>query len=132
MRCQSRRLLAPALFASLVLLNFSVRAAEWPVPRGPSHEPTPYRYDSAILKQVPKEFLEDSPACTLFARSTYLIDPDGTTETITHEITRFNGRKGIERLGEYKNITYDPTYQTLMLNEARVIKNDGRFVPIEP
>ena len=30
-----------------------------------------------------------------------------------------------------QNITYDPTYQELTLNEARVIKANGRFVPIE-
>ena len=38
----------------------------------------------------------------------YLIEADGTIETISHEITRFNGRKGVEKLGEYRNIIYTP------------------------
>src|SRR5262249_20387954 len=49
-----------------------------------------------------------------------------------HDITRFNGRKGIDKLGEYRNIFYDPSYQKLTLNEARVHKPDGRVIAIEP
>src|SRR5207253_6308096 len=51
--------------------------------------------------------------------------------TITHEVTRFNGRKGIEKLGEYRNIVFDPTYQKLTLNEARIHKADGKVVEVE-
>src|SRR5262249_12216751 len=36
------------------------------------------------------------------------------------------------KLGEYRNIVYDPTFQKLTLNEARIHKADGRIVPIEP
>jgi tetratricopeptide (TPR) repeat protein len=53
-------------------------------------------------------------------------------ETITHEIIRFNGRKGIEKLGEYRNISYDPAHQKLTLHLARVHKADGRVVDIQP
>src|SRR5262249_29462453 len=74
---------------------------------------------------------EEAPACVLHASSTYLVEPDGTVETIVHEVTRFNGRKGIDKLGEYKNITYDPAFQKLTLNEARVHKAGGQTVPIE-
>jgi tetratricopeptide (TPR) repeat protein len=107
-------------------------AADWPVPRGPANEIVAYRYDPAAWKHVPKEFLEDAPACILYAGNTYLVEADGTTEIIVHDITRFNGRKGIDKLGEYRNIVYDPTYQKLTLNEARIHKADGRVVPIEP
>src|SRR5438105_1968258 len=107
-------------------------AAEWPVPRGPAHELAPYQFDSSQWKQVPKAFLEDASACILYSGTTCLVESDGTVETITHEITRFNGRKGIEKLGEYRSISYDPAYQTLILNEACVHKPDGRVVPIEP
>jgi hypothetical protein len=60
-----------------------------------------------------------------------LIEPDGTIETITHEITRLNSRKAIQDLGEYRAITYAPAYEKLTLNEARVIKANGRSVPVE-
>lgn len=109
------------------------RGAEtWPVKRGPSNEPVVYKYDPAEWKKLPKEFLEDFPACTLYNGLTYLVEADGTVEKISHEVTRFTGRKAIERLGEYRNITYDPAYETLTLNEARVFKADGKIVAIEP
>ncbi len=106
-------------------------AADWPVARGPSREPASYHYDPAQWKQVPKAFLDDAPACTLYSGATYLVDADGTTETIIHDVTRFNGRKGIDKLGEYRNITYDPSFQKLTLNAARIHKADGRVVEVE-
>jgi hypothetical protein len=102
------------------------------VPRGPSREPEPHRFDPAQLTRLPKEFLEDAAACVLYAGNTHLVEPDGTIETITHEITRLNGRKGIEKLGEARNITYDPSYQKLTLNEACIHKKDGRKLAVEP
>ena len=99
------------LFALVLLVSASasLRAGDaWPVSRGPSHEPNPYRFDPAQIKHLPKKFLEDSAACVLYAGNTYLVEADGTVETITHEVTRLNGRKGIEKLGEYRNIFYDP------------------------
>jgi tetratricopeptide (TPR) repeat protein len=107
-------------------------AADWPVPRGPSREPQPYHFDAAVLKEVPREFLEDAPACVVYSGVSHLLEADGTVETVTHELTRFNGRKGIDKLGEYRNIFYAPAYQKLTLNEARVHKPDGRVVAIEP
>ena len=107
-------------------------APDWPVPRAASHEPYQYHYDPAQWQQVPVEFLDDAPACTLYSGVTYLVDSDGTVETISHEITRLNGRKAVEKLGEYHNISFDPAYEKLILNEARVIKADGRIVPVEP
>lgn len=126
--------LRPSCGAVLVvlLLSGSARADSWPVQRGPSHEPAPYRYDAKVWSHVPREFLDNYSACILYYGTTHLIDADGTVETITHEITRLGGRKGIDSLGEYRSISYDPTYQTLALNAARVLKPDGRVVEIEP
>ena len=105
--------------------------ATWPVPCGPSREPAPYRYDPAAWKSVRADFLDDAPACTLYAATTHLVEADGTIETISHEITRFNSRKAVEKLGEYKNIVYTPSYQKLTLNEALVHKAGGRTVKVE-
>src|SRR5262245_18543850 len=118
----------PMRLACLVVLLVApaVRAAEeWPVPRGPSREPNPYKYDAKVWAGVPKAFLEDVPACMLYTSTSHLIEKDGTVEIVSHEITRLNGRKGIENLGEYHSIYFDPSYQTLTLNEARVLKADG-------
>ena len=81
---------------------------------------------------MPHEFLDDAAACILYAATTYLVEADGTVETISHEVTRLNGRKGVEKLGEYRNIIYTPSYQKLTLNEARVHKADGRTIDVEP
>ncbi|HZV05289.1 MAG TPA: DUF3857 domain-containing protein [Gemmataceae bacterium] len=123
------------LFALILLssLSASLRAGDvWPVPRGPSHEPNPYRFDPDQIKRLPKTFLEDAAACVLYAGNTHLVESDGTIETITHEVTRLNGRKGIEKLGETRNITFDPSYEKLTLNEACIHKADGRRLNVEP
>jgi tetratricopeptide (TPR) repeat protein/transglutaminase-like putative cysteine protease len=120
---------------ALVAIFYAVpqaRADDWPVPRGPSSEPRPYQYDAKLLKEVPREFLEDAPACILFTRTTYLLEADGTVVSTTHEITRFNGRKGIEKLGEYRSISFNPRFEKVTLNEARVHKADGGLVQVEP
>lgn len=109
----------------------SLRADDWPIERGPSHEPAPFRFDSKLLKTIPKDVLDDATACILYSGTTHLIEPDGTVEAISHEITRLNSRKGIDKLGEYRAIMFDPTFEKLTLNEARIIKSDGKIVPIE-
>ena len=119
--------------ALLLLSAGSVMAGpEWPVARGSAREPVPYTYDAAQWQRVPAEFLDDAPACTLYSGVTYLVEDDGTIETISHEITRLNSRKAIDKLGEYHTIAYDPAYEQVTLNEARVIKADGRLVPVQP
>jgi tetratricopeptide (TPR) repeat protein len=123
------------LLLALVLLGGLVpaaRAEDWPVPRGPSHEPEPYRYDARKPPAVPGDFLDDAIACVLYAGNSYLVEADGTLETVTHEVTRLNGRKGIEKLGEYRNVTYDPAFQKLTLNEARIHKAGGGVVEVQP
>src|SRR6185437_17160241 len=49
----------------------------------------------------------------------------------THEVTRLNGRKGVEKLGEYRSITYTPGYQTLTLHAARIHKAGGKIINVE-
>src|SRR2546423_3996357 len=115
----------------VLLLPRSLRADDWPVQRGAANDIEAYCYDPKAWAQVPREFLDDYSACTLYFSTSHRIEADGPVETITHEITRLNGRKGIEALGEYRNISYDPTHQTLTLNEARILKADGRIVTID-
>jgi tetratricopeptide (TPR) repeat protein/transglutaminase-like putative cysteine protease len=115
----------------LLLVAPVLRADDWPVARGTSHEPLPFRYDAAIVKSIPKAHLDDASACILYAATTNLLEADGTVETISHEITRLNSRKGIERLGEYRSIVFDPTYEKVTLNEAHILKPDGTSVAIE-
>jgi len=105
---------------------------DWPVPRGPSNEPVPYRFDPAVVKKLPHSFIDDASACILYTSTSHLIQADGTVETITHEVTRLGSRKGIDSLGEYQSITFDPNYQKLVLNEARIHKTNGTVVNIEP
>ena len=78
----------PLLLGVALLLGPTSRAAaaDWPVPRGPSREPEPYRYDATAWKQVPREFLDDAPACTLYAGLNHLVEADGTVETVTHRL----------------------------------------------
>jgi tetratricopeptide (TPR) repeat protein len=123
----------PLVLAFVLLFVPPTFAADtWPVDRGPSREPDPVRFDRKMVAAAPKDFLDDAAACVLYAGNTYLIEEDGTTEVITHDLTRLNGRKGIEKLGEYRNIVFDPSYQKLILNEARIHKPDGRTVNVEP
>jgi tetratricopeptide (TPR) repeat protein/transglutaminase-like putative cysteine protease len=116
----------------LAAVTAPVGAEGWPVPRGPSHEPVPYKYDPRQVKCLPRAFREDAPACTFYSGNTYLVEADGSVESITHEIVRFNGRKGIEKLGEYRNASYDPAYQKLTLHVARLHKADGKIVEVQP
>jgi tetratricopeptide (TPR) repeat protein/transglutaminase-like putative cysteine protease len=118
-------------FLVMVLAVAPASAAGWPVERGPSRELVPYRYQPEQWKTVPSDYLDDAPACTLYSGITHLVEEDGTIETITHEVTRLNSRKALDKLGEYRSITYTPAYEKLTLNEARVHKADGRIVPVE-
>src|SRR6516165_1320762 len=135
---QQNSVLAAVLRYFLVVLTTAflagaaARAEEWPVARGPSHEPSPYAFRAGDLKQLPKDFLDDAPACIVYSSTTHLIEDDGTVEAITHEVIHFNGRKGIEKLGEYRKLYYEPTFEKLTLNDALVHKADGRIVAIEP
>ncbi len=128
-----RPFLAFLVLGCTALGGAAVRAGDkWPVPVGPSHEPDPFHYDAKVWKDVPKDYLDDAAACILHASTSCLVEPDGTVETVVHDVTRLNGRKGIEKLGEYRNLSYDPSYETLTLNTAVIHKADGHDAPIEP
>jgi tetratricopeptide (TPR) repeat protein len=105
---------------------------KWPVARGPSHEPAPHVYDPKVLDKVPRAFFDDAVATVLYSGNTHLVEKDGTIETITHEITRLNGRKGVDKLGEYRNILFTPSYQKLTLNDARIHKAGGKTILVQP
>src|SRR5437588_2795260 len=121
----------PAL-ALIVLFAPPAAAQNWPVPYGPPRTPAEYRYDPAAWKAVPPDYLDDAPACILYSHSEYRLEADGTVETTCHELTRLNGRKGIEQVGEYKSITYTPSYEKLALHDARIHKADGTVTKVEP
>ena len=128
-------MLRPFVLAVLVGLTLSVcpsraEEAKWPVARGASREPSPYRYDPKVVTKVPKAFLDDSVATVLYSGNTHIVEKDGTIEAVTHEVTRLNGRKGIDKLGEYRNITWTPSYQKLTLNEARIHKANGKIIDV--
>src|SRR5262249_39622585 len=116
----------------LCLAGPAAAADGWPVPRGPSREPAPYAYDAARWKTVPRAFLEDATACTLYSGTSHLVEADGTIETTVHDVTRLNSRKAVEKLGESRNITFDPAFEKLTLNVARIHKAGGRVVEVKP
>jgi tetratricopeptide (TPR) repeat protein len=114
------------------LLLATARAAEEPVARGPAHAPTPYRYERGLLKQVPRAFLDNGPACVLYDCCADLLQPDGSDEEVYHQVIRLNNRKGVEALGEFHQIVFDPSYQKLTLNRACVHKAGGGSVAVRP
>lgn len=102
-----------------------------PIERGPSREPQPFVFDLKALKNAPASFSTDYPAFYIHAATSYLLDADGTVECTTHEVIRLNNRKGIDALGEHRHITYTPAHDKLILNEARLIKSDGRRIEVD-
>ncbi len=107
-------------------------ADAWPVPRGPSREPDPYTYSPKILKAVPRALLDDNVAVALYAGATYRVEADGTIETTQHEITWLGGRKAIEKLGEFRGVSFTPSHQKATLHIARIHKPGGKTVDAEP
>lgn len=114
------------------LADFAVAANPWPVPRGPGQEIVPFQFHKDLIKKLPQEFLDDASACLLYYGATHLVAKDGTTNSIVHEVTRLNGRNAVEKLGEYRGISFDPSYQKLTLNVARVHKPDGKVIDVQP
>jgi Domain of Unknown Function with PDB structure (DUF3857)/Transglutaminase-like superfamily len=102
-----------------------------PVERGPARELVPFVFDRDALKKAPPEFLRDYPACYLHASTSHRIETDGAVETVTHEVIRLNNRKGIDQVGEHRNVSYCPGNEKLTLNLARVFKPDGRSIDVD-
>jgi tetratricopeptide (TPR) repeat protein/transglutaminase-like putative cysteine protease len=128
------RNLRTAIITCLMLVPASVRGEgqEWPVPRGPAKSAVPCTFDPVICKRLPAAYLDDAAACVLFSGTTHRLLPDGTLETTTQELIRLNGRKGIDQLGEYKSITFTPSYETVTLHEARIHKAKGGTEEVSP
>src|SRR4051794_6649614 len=103
-------MLRSALFLVFVAALPTSAAETWPVGRAPSREPKSHVYDPKVTAKAPRAFFDDSSATMLYAGTTHLVEADGTIETITHEVTRLNGRKGVEKLGEYRGITFTPSH----------------------
>jgi transglutaminase-like putative cysteine protease/tetratricopeptide (TPR) repeat protein len=121
------------LFIALPLLAVPARADEaWPVGRGPSREPDPYTYSARALAAVPRAILDDNVAVILYAGATYRIEPDGTIETTQHELTWLGGRRAIEKLGEFRGLSFTPAHQKATLHVARIHKPGGKVVDVEP
>ncbi|MFO0864190.1 MAG: DUF3857 domain-containing protein [Gemmataceae bacterium] len=123
------------IFACLLLLAaspFSLQAADWPVPRGPSREPEPFVFDVKKPLEYPKEYLDDFGAVVLYSSTSHRLLDDGTLETTVHEVTRLNGRKAVEDLGEYHYASFMPGWQKFTLHEARIHKANGTKVEVEP
>src|SRR5262249_12060452 len=127
--CMMSRL---ALLALVCLASHCFAAEEWPVPRGPSREPDAYKFDAKSLKRLSKAMIEDNIAIILYSGSTYRVEADGTIERRWHEVTRLGGRKAVEKLGEFRGITYTPNFQKATLHLARIHKADGKVVEVEP
>jgi hypothetical protein len=121
----------PAVTLFFLLILGPLARADWPVARGPAREPAPYIYDPAIWKKVPSRFLDDAPACILYAATSYLVEKDGTVEKIEHEIVRLNSRKAVEKLGESQQVIWTPAHEQVTLNVARIHKANGQVVPVE-
>ena len=126
----SLRNLLPFLVLTVACFPIQSAAADWPVAIGPSNEPEPYVFSRDDLKKAPL-YLNDYPAAFLRAATWFRIEANGTVECTTHEVIRLNNRKGIDQLGEHRNISFSPAYEKLTLNDARVHKADGRSVAIE-
>ncbi len=126
------RRLRPLIFAVLMLVPTRSRGEgqEWPVPRGPAKSAATVAFDPAVCKRLPAGFLDDAPACVLYSGTTHRLLADGTVETTTQELIRLNGRKGIDQLGEYKSITFCPSYETVTLHQACVHKAKGGIEPV--
>ncbi len=118
---------------AILVCSLPLRAQDksWPAERGPSRELVKYDFDAASIKKAPPEYLTDYPAAFIHASTSYRVEEDGVVECTTHEVIRLNNRKGIDLLGEYRNVTYCPAYEKLTLNEARIVKSDGRAVAVE-
>ena len=123
------------IFAALLLFALaplSARAADWPVPRGPSQEPDPFVFDTKKPLDCPKEYLDEYGAVVLFSSTSHRLHDDGSLETTVHEVTRLNGRKAVEDLGEYHYASFMPGWQKFTLHEARIHKANGTKVEVEP
>jgi tetratricopeptide (TPR) repeat protein len=127
------RFLRPFLVMGLALAPAIARGEgqDWPVLRAAAKAAL-CTFDPAFCDTLPAGFLDDAPVCVLFSGTTHRLMPDGTVEMSTQELIRLNGRKGIDQMGEYKTITFCPSYEKVTLHEARVHKAKGGVEVVTP
>lgn len=101
---------------------------EWPVERAPAQAKV--AYSSAMLRAVPAEYLNDASACFLYSGTAHTLERDGVLHATTHELIRLNTRRGIDQMGEYQSIAFNPSYEKVVLHAARVHKTDGSIVDV--
>src|SRR5437773_1102515 len=94
----------------------------WPVERGPAANPPPYVYKPESLRDLPAEYLNDAAACYLYSGTVQSLAADGVLTSTTMEAIRLNTRRGIDQVGEYRSITFNPSYEKVTLHSARVHK----------
>ncbi len=104
--------------------------AVWKVARGAA-EPKALAYRPEMLKSVPKEYLTEYAACCLFSGVTVRVDDTGASEDVYHTLVRLNNAAAVEEQGECR-ILFQPEFQTLILNEARVHTARGETIDIRP
>jgi tetratricopeptide (TPR) repeat protein len=127
------RFLRPIIVTALALAPSAIRGEgqEWPVLRAAAKAAL-CSFDPAFCDTLPAGFLDDAPVCVLFSGTTHRLFPDGTVEMTVQELIRLNGRKGIDQMGEYKTITFCPSYEKVTLHEARVHKAKGGVETVTP
>lgn len=101
---------------------------EWPIARAPAE--TKIKYSADMLRGVPAEYLQDAAACYLYSGTAHTLERDGTLNATTHELVRLNTRRGIDQMGEYQSITFNPSYEKVVLHNARVHKTNGAITEV--
>jgi hypothetical protein len=122
-------------WVGILLVAAPLSAEEkWPVKRGPSREPTPYRYRREQLDNIPREFLEEADACIVYMADVRLLSgpPHSQEEFVHHRVIRCNRAAAFPQVGEFRDIRYEPNNENLILNEAAVHKPDGRVLAVRP
>src|SRR5947209_11058902 len=127
------RFLRPILVAALAFAPAVAHGEgqDWPVLRAAAKAAL-CTFDPACCEKLPAGFLDDAPVCVLFSGTTHRLFADGTVELSTQELIRLNGRKGIDQMGEYKTITFCPSYEKVTLHEARIHKAKGGVETVTP
>src|SRR5262249_57793217 len=108
-----------------------------PVKRGPSPEPSPYRYQPDDLRQIPSQILEGDDGCIVYMADVRLIQvwPDelgAVEDSVHHRVIRCNRPAAFPQVGEFRDIRFDPEAEALTLNEAAVHQHDGSVLEVRP
>jgi hypothetical protein len=99
---------------------------DWPVERGFAKPKVEFRAE--MVRSAPAGYLQDAAACYLYSGTHHTLDRDGTLHAATQELIRLNTRRGIDQMGEFRSIAFNPHYEKVVLHLARVHKAAG---PIE-